>query len=327
MDVDGWEAEHRAAYDRGAWERACDQAGLLVAWYTERDLGLGAPAPRRFHADPGPRPKWPWGSRRHTLGLVLWRTAHDAGFLVDDVLLVDALRHCGPRADTLTAGPLPDAARTAAVGVAGAESVAGIGPVLRAHLGADPRQPRPGGVRLTVGYRVRELRATPDWEGGDWPAALALVREAMRRADDLRDEGRWHPTARERSAGARIGLDRGPAGGPTASGGRTPSWTARASHLVGLAAALAAAADTLPDDGRGRPGPLARVLGATADACAGLRTSAEEVRRLWTDEPDEPADPAGWELSRVPGALRVQTEETEDLVRAVSVFLWILACG
>ncbi|WP_393074129.1 hypothetical protein [Streptomyces sp. LN704] len=324
MDVDGWESGHRAAYGCGAWERACRQGGLLAAWYEEQERGLHAPAPRRTHARSGRRAKWPWGSGPHTVGLLLWRAAHDAGILVDEVLLADTLRYCDPEAVPLAAGPLPDAARMGGIGVGSAESVAGVSHVLRAHVATELPQPRPAGVRLTLGYRVRELLATPDWERGDWPATLVLARQAMGRADDLRERGTWQPTARERSTWARIGRDLEPAGERAAPGGRGSGWPARAARLVDLADALSTDADTLPRDSQGSPGPLAQVLVATARACDALRASAEEIGRLWAAEPHEPADPASWELAHVPGALRVQTEETDDLVRAVAVFLWVL---
>ncbi|MER5410320.1 hypothetical protein [Streptomyces sp. NPDC002769] len=327
VDVDGWESGHRAAYGCGAWERACRQGALLAGWYEEQDRGLGAPTPRRFHAHSGPRAKWPWGSGPHTVGLLLWRAAHDAGILVDEILLADTLRYCDPAAVPLAAGPLPDAARMGGIGVGSAESVAGIRHVLQAHVAPEHLQPRPAGARLTVGYRVREVLATPDWERGDWPAALVPARQAMGRADDLRERGTWEPTARERSTGARIGLDREPADARPVPGGRASGWRARAARLVHLADALSTDADTLPRDSQGTPGPLAQVLVATARACERLRTSAEEVGRLWAAEPHEPADPASWELAHVPDALRVQTEETDDLVRAVAVFLWVLACS
>lgn len=327
VDVDGWEAAHRAAYGCGAWERACHQGGLLVAWYEEHDGGLGGPAFRRSLAHSGPRGKWPWGSGPHTLALVVWQSARDAGILVDQVPLADALRHCEPGAAPPAAGPLPDAARDGWIGIGSAEAVAGVRNVLRAHVTPDLPLPRPAGLRPTVGYRVRELLATPDWERGDWPAVLALAREAMGRADSLREQGAWQPTAQERSVYARLDLDRVLADGSAGPGRPAPSWPAQASRFVDLAATLSAAADTLPGDGRGSPGPLAQVLGATARACAGLRTSAEEVGRLWAAEPHGQRDPASWEPSHVPDALRVRTEETEHLVRAVSVFLWLLACG
>ncbi|MFD1275254.1 hypothetical protein ACFQ51_37970 [Streptomyces kaempferi] len=145
------------------------------------------------------------------MGLLLWRAAHDAGILVDEILLADTLRYCHPEAVPLAAGPLPDAARMGGIGVGSAESVAGVRHVLRAHVAAELPRPRPAGVRLTLGYRVREVLATPDWERGDWLATLVLARQAMGRADDLRERGAWQPTARERSTWARTGLDREPA--------------------------------------------------------------------------------------------------------------------
>ncbi|MGC4982493.1 hypothetical protein ACLQ18_17985 [Streptomyces sp. DT193] len=332
MDTNGWQSGHRAAYGCEAWERARHQARLLVAWYDERDHGLGTPQPRRFSADPGPRVKWPWGSARHdTLGLLLWRTAYDPGILVDQVLLADALRHCAQGAEPLDTGPVPEAARTAGIGVGSAASVAGIRHVLQAHVDADLPRPRPAGVRLTLGYRVRESRATPDWDLGDWPTALARARQAMGRADDLRERGTWKPTDHERSTGARIGhgLEQ-PARSPAASGHPAPSWLERASRLTATADTLTTAADTLLGTGRDDASPLATVLGTTADACARLKADTEEIGRLWAAEaPREPSDraawEAAWELSHVPGALLEQTEETEHLVRALAVFLWVLA--
>ncbi|MCX5214421.1 hypothetical protein OG689_35060 [Kitasatospora sp. NBC_00240] len=326
-DLDGWEAGHRAAYGCGAWERACRQAGVLVAWCQEQSLGPGALAPRRVAADPGPRAKWPWGDGPHTVGLVLWRAAFDAGVLIDEVPLADTLRHCAPGAEPLAAGPLPDGARNGWIGFGSAESVARIRHVLQIHVAAEPVPSRPAAARPTLGHRVRELRATPDWEQGDWPAALARARAAMRQADDQRERGTWLPTAQERSAGRRTGLDRLPADEPAAAGGRTSSWLTQASRLVDLAAVLSAAADALPRDGHAGPGPLAHVLDSTAGACTALRTSTEELGHLWAAEPHPPVDPDSWEASHVPGALRTQTEETQDLLRTVAVFLWVLACG
>lgn len=325
--MNGWESRHWAAYGCGAWERACHQAGLLIAWYEEQGLLLGAPPARRFSARPAPWPKWPWGSRRQNLGLLLWRAAHDAGILVDQVPLADTTRFYDPGARPLADGPVPEGARTGGIGIGSAESMAGVEPVLRAHLAADLPRPRPAEVRPTLGYRVREVRATPDWQGGDWPAALVLAREAMRRADDLRQQGTWQPTAQERSTGTRTGLDRELTTRHTTTADPAPSWLTRASHLLHVTASLSGAADTLPRDSHGNPGPLAEVLTTTARACARLQPSTAEVERLWAAEPHPPANPASWEPHHVPDALRDQTEETEDLVRATAVFLWLLACG
>ncbi|MFD5814248.1 hypothetical protein [Streptomyces sp. NPDC127038] len=103
-----------------------------------------------------------------------------------------------------------------------------------------------------------------------------------------------------------------------------------------MSAALSGAAGTLlgsrpEDESRGDAswddeGPLVKALGSAADACARLGASTEEIGRLWAaEEPYEPSDRASWQLSHVPAPLLVQTEETEDLVRALAVFLWVLA--
>ncbi|MFE2530933.1 hypothetical protein [Streptomyces sp. NPDC059371] len=348
MDRNGWEPGHQVAYGCGAWERAGHQARLLVAWYDERDGGLGPGVSPWFSAGPGARVKWPWGSARHnTLGLLFWRAAYDAGILVDQVPLADALSYCAQGAEPLDTGPVPDAARKSGIGVGSAASVAGIRHVLQAHVEADLPRPRPAGVRLTLGYRVRESRATPDWDLGDWPGALARARRAMGQADDLRERGAWRPTDQERSAGGRLGHDlERSLRTPAASGHPAPSWLERASRLAATAAALSGAAGTLlgagreeatrdgmrrddagwGSDGRDDAGPLVRVLGTAADACARLSSSTEEIGRLWEAEgPHEPSDRASWELSHVPGALLEQTEETEDLMRVLAAYLWVLA--
>ncbi|MFJ3754947.1 hypothetical protein [Streptomyces sp. NPDC090080] len=329
-DADRWEARHRAAYGCGAWERACRQGGLMTAWYREQDPLFGAQASRRSAAsDPGARVKWPWGSGPHTLGLLLWRAARDAGILVDEVLLADVLRHCDPASAPAAAGPMPVGARDGGIGVGAADAVAGARQVLLAHL--TPGRPRAGSAgerpAATVGYRVREILATPDWEAGDWPAVIAQARQAMRRADDLRERGAWRPGAGERSLYGRLALDREPADGTGTPEGRIPDWLARATHLAGLADVLSTAAAALPDGEGGEPAPSAQVLAATARACAGLRPGSEEVRFLWAAEPQRPRDPADWESARVPDALRDRTEETRDLVRSLSAFLWALACA
>ncbi|MFF3446675.1 hypothetical protein ACFYXJ_05975 [Streptomyces sp. NPDC002667] len=333
MDRDGWERGHQVAYGCGAWERAGHQARLLVAWYDERDGGLGPGLSPRFSGNPGMRVKWPWGSGRHnTLGLLFWRAAHDAGILVDQVVLADAMSYCAQGAEPLDAGPVPEAARKTGIGVGSAASVAGIRYVLQAHAEADLPRPRPAGVRPTLGYRVRELLATPDWDLGDWPAALARVRHAMGLADEIRESGTWRPTDQELSAGGRLGqdLERSLAT-PAASGHPAPSWLERAARLAAVTAALSGAADTLlgarPEDARrDDQGPLVKVLGFAAEACARLETSTEEIGRLWEAEhPHEPSDRASWELSHVPVAFMEQIEETEHLVRALAAFLWVLA--
>ncbi|MFD8736026.1 hypothetical protein ACFV06_14075 [Streptomyces sp. NPDC059618] len=338
MDRNGWEREHQVAYGCGAWERAVHQARLLVAWYGGRDGGLGPGVPSRFPADPGARAKWPWGSGRHnTLGLLFWRAGYDAEVLVDQVVLADAMSYCAQGAEPLDAGPLPDAARKTGIGVGSAASVAAIRPVLQAHVEADLPRPRPAQVRLTLGYRVRESLATPDWDLGDWPAALAQVRRAMGLADEMRERGTWRPTDQERSIGGRLGQDlERLLAKPADSGLPAPSWLGRASRLAAVTAALSGAAGTLlgdrpEDEGRegtswDDAGPLVKALGSAADACARLGASTEEIGRLWeAEEPYEPSDRASWELSHVPAPLLVQTEETEDLVRALAVFLWVLA--
>ncbi|MFE2296679.1 hypothetical protein ACFXAW_00620 [Streptomyces sp. NPDC059445] len=353
MDRNGWERRHRIAYGCGAWERAAHQARLLVAWYDERDGGLGPGVAPRFSAGPGARVKWPWGNARHnTLGLLFWRAAHDAGIPVDQVLLSDAVSYCAQGAEPLDAGPVPDAALKTGIGVGSAESVAAIRHVLQAHAEADLPRPRPAGVRLTLGYRVRELRATPDWDLGDWPAALAEARRAMGQADDLRERGTWRPTDRERSVGGRLGQDlERSLRTPAASGHPAPRWLERASRLAATGTALSAAAgallgnareDTRPDatrpdatrrndagsDSAGwdDAAPLVKVLGTATDACARLAASTEEIGRLWeAEEPPEPPDRSSWELAHIPGALLEQTGETEDLIRALAAFLWVLA--
>ncbi|GAA4984721.1 hypothetical protein GCM10025734_07750 [Kitasatospora paranensis] len=205
--------------------------------------------------------------------------------------------------------------------------MARIRDVLQANLAADLPRHHPVEVQRTLGYRVRELRATPDWEHGDWPALLALARQAMQRADDLRAAATWQPTDHDRFVAGRTGPKLERATAPAGPAGPGPSWLERASRLVRAGTALAATADALPSADDGRPGPLAEVLGATALACAALRTSAEEIERLWRTEPREPADPEIWERARVPHALQVQTEETGHVVTAVAVFLWLLACS
>ncbi|MFE9433771.1 hypothetical protein [Streptomyces sp. NPDC006640] len=333
VDVNGarWESAHRAAYGCGAWERARLQADVLVAWHTERTAGFGAPVPDRPLVRTAPRVKWPWGSGsdENTTGLVLWRLAHETGVLVDQVLLTDAVRYCEePGVVPSAAGPLPDQARRGGIAVGSPESVAAIGRILRAHVADGSAQSPPRTARrMTVGGRVRELRATPDWDGGDWPAALALARRAMRRADDLRDQGTWQPTARERAIAGRIRLDREPADETALSRPPTPDWPARARRLLHLALALSTAADSLPGEDRSTPSPLATALSAAADAFVLLRAGTEEIEHLWAAEPRVPADPDTWELCHVPAALRTQIEETEHLVRAAEAFLWVLACG
>ncbi|MFE5033293.1 hypothetical protein [Streptomyces sp. NPDC056683] len=132
--------------------------------------------------------------------------------------------------------------------------------------------------------------------------------------------------ARERSLYGRMPLDREPAAVAGARSGRATGRLARATHLVGLADVLTGAVEAMPRDDIGTPKPLAQALEATARACAGLRTSSEEVRLLWAAEPQEPRDAADWELSHVPETVRVQTEETRELVRTLSAFLWAPAC-
>lgn len=333
VDRDGWERGHQAAYGCGAWERAGHQARLLVAWYDEHDGGLGPGVSPSFSGNPGARVKWPWGSGRHnTLGLLFWRAAHDAGILVDQVALADAMSHCAQGAEPLDAGPVPDAARKTGIGVGSAASVAGISDVLQAHAQADLPRPRPAGVRLTLGYRVRELLATPDWDLGDWPAALARVRHAMGRADETRESGTWRPTDQERSVAGRLGQDLERAlAAPAVFGHPERSWVERAARLAAVTTALSGTADTLsgarPDAARqDDTGPLTKVLGSAAEACARLKASTEEIGRLWeAEEPHEPADRASWELSHVPITLMEQIEETEHLVRALAAFLWVLA--
>ncbi|MFJ1705935.1 hypothetical protein [Kitasatospora sp. NPDC088346] len=293
MDTGAWETRHGTAYGCTSWERACRQGDLLVAWYDERQIGRRA------------RPKWPWRSALNTeVARLLWRTAREGGSLVDDVPLADAARY--------------DAA----------ESPTEAGRVVRAHLADGTPRHRPPGSAPTLGYRVRELRATPDWEHGDWTESLTRARRAMRRADDLRASGAWRPTAEDRSAGRRTGLDRDPPGSTTAApADPVPGRLGRASRLVRLGPVLSAVAGTLSCADGGRPGPVAEVLEAAARACEALRAGTEEVERLWEGRSHEPADPAEWELSRVPPALKDQAEETEDLLRVVAAFLWTLACG
>ncbi|MGW3664667.1 hypothetical protein [Streptomyces sp. NPDC005141] len=145
MDVEGWESGHRVAYGCGAWERACQQARVLVAWHEEHDLGFGVPAARRFYADPGWRVKWPWGNAVQTVGLLHWRAAYEAGILVDQVSLGDAMRYCVQGADPSAAGPLPDAARGAGIGVGSAASVARSDPYCRPMPGTIFRNRAPPG--------------------------------------------------------------------------------------------------------------------------------------------------------------------------------------
>ncbi|MFJ9348269.1 hypothetical protein [Streptomyces sp. NPDC101237] len=328
-DEDRWEARHRAAYGCGAWERARRQGGLMTAWHREQDPLLGPAARRSGASAADARVKWPWGSGPHTLGLLLWRAAHEAGILVDEVLLADVLPYCDPASAPAAAAATPDGARDGGIGVGGADAVAAARQVLLAHLTPDrPRavfaDARPA---ATVGYRVRELLASPDWEAGDWPAVIASARQAMRRADDLRERGAWRPGAGERSLYGRLSLDREPADGTGAPEDRLPDWPARATHLAGLADVLSEAAAALPVGDGGAPAPAAQVLAATARACAGLRSGSEETRFLWAAEPRRPRDPAAWEAAHVPDALRVQIEETRDLVRSLSAFLWTLACA
>ncbi|MFF0188462.1 hypothetical protein [Streptomyces sp. NPDC005244] len=331
-DADGarWESAHRAAYGCGAWERARHQADVLVAWHTERSAGFGAPAPVRPVVRRAPRVKWPWGSgsSENATALVLWRVAQETGVLVDEVLLVDAVRYCEPGATSLPAGPLPDEARGGGIGLGGAESVAEAGRVLRAHVadGSAP-SPRDTAVRATVGGRVRELRATPDWDGGDWQAALTRARRSMREADDLREQGTWQPTARERAVAARTRPDREPAFDAARLSRPAPDWPVRARRLLSFAVVLSAAADSLSSAEGPDASPVARALSALADACALLRISTEEIEHLWAAEPQLLVDPATWELFHVPKALRTQIEETEQLVRAAEAFLWMLACS
>ncbi|MER8185962.1 hypothetical protein [Kitasatospora sp. NPDC094015] len=323
VDRDTWEAWHRAVYGCGAWERACRQAELLVAWHDLQGFALGGSAVRAG-ARPGPRVKWPWRTGPFTVGLLFWRAAHDTGVLVDRATLVDALRLCEPAATALAAGPVPDDADLHWAGIGSVAAVAAVGRVVRAHLADGEQQ-----FAVTLGHRARELRATPDWDRGDWQTPVLLARRAMGRTDDLRAAGAWRPTAEERSAAGRTGpdLERVTARTPVPADG-PPAWVVRAARVARLGPALTAVADRLPGGADGRPGPLAEVLGAAAGACAWLSTGADELAREWEWErergssPDRPADPQAWELAQVPAALRTQIEETEQLLGAVGVFLW-----
>jgi hypothetical protein len=194
--------------------------------------------------------------------------------------------------------------------------------VLRPHATADLATPHHIGPSRTVGYRIRELRASPGWSKGDWPIGHDLARTYMNRAWEYRSSGRWQVTAADLAAVRAAGLDREPVYDyPPTPDTPSPSWLQKAHRLVTLACTLRTAADMVPRTADGYIAPLAMVLDGVGGACSHLRESVQEVERLWAAEPTEPADLASWELSHVPGPLVTQTDQTTYLVHELATWL------
>lgn len=316
-------------YSCGSWARAVKQASLLYEWRLEHDLGLDAQTMIN-HVVQQPEAEGEWAADRTLLALVLWRTAWEHDALVDSVITADGVRYCTPSGaadlfrDSLPAPAAPLPPRTAA----GWESR--LEAILLEHSAVDLATPHSIRPQRCLGYRVRELRATPGWGRGDWPTAVRFAHSTIEKAGQARREGRWQAGPTELAAAARVGLNIAPAYDypPTPAKPDHPTWLQRAHRLIALASTLHAISNGhLPCDHGGFITPLGMVFDACASVFAALRESAEEVEQLWASEREQPADLDYWDLAHVPEPVEQQTAEAEQLAQTLGRYLSGLALG
>lgn len=280
---------------------------------------------RRVHARP--RLAREWNAALRAVAVVLWKTALERNVLVDHVVMADTMQYATSDGfSRLLAGPQPlevrerftEEPRHTRLGVVKTiehvldDVPAQLDAVLREHAYADNDTPHSTLPPRTVGYRVRELRATPGWATGDWKGSLDLLREDQAKAWDWLQSGRWRVSPEELSA-ARIVSGVKPAAYdfPPLPRGEHPSWLQRAYHLLSVGTAISEVERTVPRGPDGYLRPLSQVLGGAIGVCAELRVSADEVERLWAREPGQVADPEYWDLLHVP-TFSVRAEHQDE---------------
>jgi len=301
------------------------QARLLFDWDMEHERGIDAQERLRLIYD-RPAVEGEWAAQRRLIAVLLWRAAHDRDVLVDEVELSTLPSYYAPaRARLLLDGPVPAAGRETVQGLPSSpDLLQHVAAILSRHAVLDLKRPHRVGPLTTVGYRIREIRATPGWSEGDWTVAAALARRSRRTAWEMSSTGRWRVSPVDLQAAAQACPATDPVYDyPCVPVGRDGHrlWLQEAYWLVTFGAALGAVADTLPRTAAGSIGPLAMVLSEHAGACRLLRESVDEIEAAWAAEPENPTDLSYWDLSHVPVPLVEQSIETGALIGELHTWL------
>ncbi|MFF8618124.1 hypothetical protein [Streptomyces sp. NPDC015350] len=268
-----WESRHRVRYGCGSWACAMAQARACFEWEMDHERGLDLQDRIPLvHARPALEREW--AAQQRLVALILWRAARDHDVLVDEVVLHTLPRYYnpGPGLELLREGPVPAAAGRA-LDELSPDLLHQAAVLLADHAFVDTAAPHRGGPPTTLGYRIRDLRATPGWIEGDWTTGLDLARGYRETAWQKRADGRWQVTQDDLRAAAQASPDTPAYDYPAlpAGLGGYRLWLQDAHHLLAVADTLAAVADTLPRTADGYTGPLAwscPVTPVSAASCA-----------------------------------------------------------
>ncbi|MFE4869534.1 hypothetical protein [Streptomyces sp. NPDC056682] len=317
-----WDERHQAAYGKSAWERAAELGDYLHCWHVERTLGLVDLQARARSEKKNKGFQEGWRAERSVLALILWRTALKHDVLVDRALLTDTLFWSE---QDLLAAELP----TAPLGIIPVPSAIDPSVLNRAsRMLADHGHSydKPDAqIVPSIGYLVRDLRATPGWTFGDWAESIDRARKHI----DLARVLSTAVSAGDQAAITHTGLDQPPSydypATPEPSDGLHPSWLQRAHRLITLATTLRTVTTTTPPGGEPVSELLTVAFKTTADAFEALADTAQELEQEWAAQelhPDETQTSYGdWQAQTVSRAMWKQVDALEGLARDLVSFL------
>ncbi|QHC26406.1 hypothetical protein [Streptomyces sp. GS7] len=284
-----------------------------------------------------------WLPASRLLALALWRAAHDAGLLVDDVPVTRALWWMGgARADDLFTQPLPpwddgvvgnwarvqeqymameDAARDVVAWHTMAEAAES-----RPYADSDNTMPSPV---MLLGARCRTIAAGPYQDGKPprWQAAETFASERLDAAFVGLRSGLWLPDDDVRKAAGVLHptLAAGPdvESPPLPDGHSNPLWIQRLTHTEHVHTTIRSVLNHYDGKaGLAAHSPFGYALRATLAALADILPTATELERLWAHRGGTVGQ---WERARVPRALRQHVVALEKLISELCCLTELLA--
>jgi hypothetical protein len=312
LEKASWEERHQDWYGRDPWDRATRHANVLLTWYLDHTKRL---------SDALPWAKERKRDERGAFALVLWRTARERDLLIDHTSLADILERCDASQSTRLLEERPSA-RAYRVIQAPERLARGtlryLSRIVEGHLQAVEAHDR-SMPAASVGYRVREVIATPGWTFDAWSQSVDDAYTGMRVARNLHMNGPVRISDSVLAKAGHIGLETTPAydkpAEPAAGDPQHPSWLQRAHHLLARATDLDVAADTFERGGESA-GMLDFALRRCADALESLQETVRDLEREWASASSnpKPMPHVTWESLYVPSSLHPWLTKLERLV-------------